>query len=150
MKKLMVAGFILGACLAMTLPASAREGYYGGGHYGGGHFRGGIAIIPSFGFGWNDPYFYGPYGLYGPYEVYPSVYSNKGEVQLKTNVKDADVYINGAFSGKAGKLKSMWLRPDTYSIEVRAPGATPYSQRVYVVPGKTIKLEAYFSTMHKS
>ena len=150
MKKLMVAGFILGACLAMTLPASAREGHYGGGHYGGGYYRGGIAVVPSFGFGWNDPYFYGPYGLYGPYEVYPSYHSNQGEVQIKTNVKDADVYINGAFAGKAGKLKSMWLRPDAYSLEVRAPGATPYTQRVYVVAGKTIKVEAYFSTMHKS
>jgi hypothetical protein len=148
MKKLMAAGFVLSACLAMTLPASAREGRYGGAHYGGGFYRGGIAIVPSFGFGWNDPYLYG-YGFYGPYELYPRVYSNTGEVQLKTNMKDADVYINGAFAGKAGKLKSMWLHPDTYSIEVRAPGATPYSQRIYVVPGKTIKLEAYFPTDHK-
>jgi hypothetical protein len=97
----------------------------------------------------NDPYFYGPYGLYGPYDLYPPVYSNKGEIQLKTNVKDADVYINGAFAGKAGKLKSIWLNPDAYSIEVRTPGAAPYSQRIYVVPGKTIKVEAYFPTAHK-
>ena len=143
MKKLMVAGLVLGACLAITLPATAR-----GGHFGGGHFGGGIGIAPSFGLGWYDPYYYG--GMYGPYEVYPSVHSNKGEIQLKTNVKDAEVFINGAFAGKAGKLKSMWLRPDTYSLEVRAPGSAPYTQRIYVVEGKTIKLEAYFSMPHKT
>jgi hypothetical protein len=148
MRKLMVAGLVLGACLAITLPATARGGRFGGGHFGGGHFGGGIGIYPSFGLGWYDPYFYD--GFYGPYDFYPPVYANKGEIKLKTNVKDAEVFINGAFAGKAGKLKSIWLRPDTYSLEIRAPGATPYTQKIYVVAGKTIKVEAFFSTTNRS
>jgi hypothetical protein len=133
MRKLTIAGLVLGACLAMTLPASAH-----------GHFRGGgFAVVPAFGgWGWHDPFFY---GSYGPYGLYPSVYSDAGEVQLKTNVKTADVFINGAYAGKAGKLKSMWLRPNTYSLEIRAPGVAPYAQRIFVVPGKTLKVDAYFS-----
>jgi hypothetical protein len=134
----MVAGLVFGACLAMTLPASAR-GYHRGG---------GMVVVPSFrSFGWYDPFFY---GYYGPYGVYPYANPNVGEVQLKTNVKDADVFINGAFAGKAGKLKSMWLRPNAYSLEIRAPGVAPYAQRIYVVPEKTIKVEAYFPAPPRS
>jgi hypothetical protein len=133
MRKLIGVGLVLGACLAMTLTASAD-----------GRMHGRIFVGPGFGsFGGYDPYFYSPFG---PYEFYTDVHPNAGQVQLKTNVKDADVYINGAYAGKAGKLKSMWLRSDTYSLEIRAPGARPYTQKIYVIPGKTIKVEAYFST----
>ncbi len=140
MKKLKVAGWILSACLLMALPASAA-----------GRFRGGIAVVPAFRpWGWYDPFYYGFYGFYGPYAGYPPVYSTAGEVKLKTNVKDADVFINGAYAGKAGKLKSMWLRPDTYTLEIRAPGRAPYSERIYVVPGKTITVQANFDSAPQS
>ena len=81
-------------------------------------------VGPAFAYyGWYNPYFYARYEWYGPYEVYP-MYSNTGELKLKTNVKDADVYINNAYAGKAAKLKTMWLRPDAYNLEVRAAGYT--------------------------
>ncbi len=44
--------------------------------------------------------------------------------------------------GKPQKLKTMWLRPDAYNIEIRAAGYTPYAQRLYLLPGKTVKVKA--------
>ncbi len=130
MKRLKVAGLVLAALLMLTLPASAA-----------GRFGRGFYVRPAIGFwgGWYDPFFY---DWYGPYWSYPAYAVNEGQLKVKTNVKNADVFINGAFAGKAGKLKSMWLRPDAYNIEVRAPGYTKYAERVYVVPGKTIKVDA--------
>jgi hypothetical protein len=131
MRNLKVAGWVLGACLAMALSASAA-----------GRIHRGVVVVPSFSAGgWYNPF---PYGIYEPYGVYPPTYSNAGEVELKTNVKDADVYINGAYAGKARKLKSMWLRADSYALEIRVPGYAPFTEKIYVVPGKTIKVTADF------
>jgi len=132
MRNIKFAGLILFACLATALPASAH-GFYRGGR---------IAVFPSFGYwGWYSPYYY---GYYWPYGYYSGVYSNLGEVKIKTNVKDADVYINGAYAGKADKLKTMFLRPNSYSLEIRAPGKSPIVQKLYVLAGKTIKIQADF------
>jgi len=134
MRTVKVAGLFVGALLMAALPASAMVG-----------FRGGFVIGPAFGpLGW-----YGP-GLYGPYGPYPAYYANVGEIKLSTNVKDADVFINGAYAGKAAKLKSMWLAPDGYNLEVRAAGYAPYSERVYVVPGKTMRVDAQLTAGPKS
>ena len=48
------------------------------------------------------------------------------------------MFINGAYAGAAGKLKTMWFQPNTYDLEIRAPGRTPYTERIYVVAGKTV------------
>ncbi len=77
-------------------------------------------------------------------------YSNAGELKLSTNVKDADVYINGAFAGKAAKLKSIWLPPNEYNVEIRAAGYAPYSERIYVLPGKTIRVQADLAAASRS
>jgi len=128
MKGIKIAGLVLGACLVASLSASAAV-----------RFRGGVVVAPAFyHWGWYDPYFYGPWGFY------PTYYSNSGLVELKTNVKDADVFINGAYAGKAGKLKSLWLSPNTYTLEIRAPGQAPFAEKIYVVPGKTLKVQADF------
>jgi hypothetical protein len=116
MRSLKVAGLFLGAFLMVALPAGSAVRLQG-------------AFVAG---GWYGPPVYGPYGNYPP----------PGEVKLKTNVKDADVFINGAFAGKAGKLKSIWLRPDAYSLELRAPGRASYAERIYVIPGRAIKVQA--------
>jgi PEGA domain-containing protein len=123
---------VLGALLMTTVSADAH-----------GRFRGGFMIGPAIRpWGWYSP-FYGPYGFYGygPYG-YPYAYSDAGEVKLSTNVKDAQVFINGSYAGTAKKLKSMWLRPDAYNLEIRAPGWTQYAERIYVVAGKTLHIHA--------
>jgi hypothetical protein len=99
--------------------------------------RGRVFVGPGFspygwyGYGWN-----GPYGMYGPYGAAP----NAGKVKLDTDIKDAEVFINGSYAGTVGQLKTMVLRSGNYNIEVRAPGRTPFQQRIYVVAEKTIKL----------
>jgi len=140
MKTFKVAGLVVGAFLMMALPASAHA-----------RFRGGILFGPAISpLGWYSPFYYGrywPYGYYGPYPVYTS---NTGEIKLDTNVKDAEVFINGAYAGTAGKMKSIRLRPDAYNLEIRAPGYVSYTQRIYVVAGHTIRLHADLAAASKS
>jgi hypothetical protein len=51
------------------------------------------------------------------------------------------VYINGAYAGTVGKLKTLYLRPGSYNIELRAPGYMQYAERIYVTPGKTLHVK---------
>ena len=92
---------------------------------------------PYYGAGWYSP-FWGPYWgpAYGGYYAYP----NSGEVKLDTKVKDAQVFINGAYAGTTHQNKSMHLRPGTYNIEIREDGRAPYAEKVYIVAGKTLHL----------
>ena len=64
---------------------------------------------------------------------------DKGEVKLINAAKDAEVYIDGAFAGQAGGLKSMWMSPGAYDIEVR--GAKVVKKRVYVLSGKVLRIQ---------
>jgi hypothetical protein len=119
------------AALVMTLgftsvPASARgfavvrRPFYGGGWYSG----------------WYAPY-WGPYWApYGGIYAHP----NSGDVKLDTKVKDAQVFINGAYAGTTHDNKTMHLRPGNYNIEIREGGQTQFQQDVYVVAGKTLHL----------
>jgi len=78
----------------------------------------------------------------GIYPYYPYTYYGygpaTGAVKFDTRVKDAEVYIDGAYAGTVGKLKTMYLRPGSYDIEVRAPGRAQFDREVYVAAGKTL------------
>ncbi|HME06572.1 MAG TPA: PEGA domain-containing protein [Bryobacteraceae bacterium] len=115
---------ILTAALMMIAPigaSAAIRGFVGGGGY--------------YGAGWYGPY-WGPY--WGPYGYY--AYPQAGQIKLDTKVKDAQVFINGAYAGTTHENKSMHLRPGGYNIEIREAGKTQFSQRVYVAAGKTLHL----------
>jgi hypothetical protein len=118
---------ITAAVMIVPLAAYARSGR--------------IFVAPAFGWGWYSPYWgsYSPY--WGPYP-YPYGYyaPATGAVKFDTSVKDAEVYIDGAYAGTVGKLKTMHLRPGSYDIEVRAPGRTQFDKKVYVAAGKTLHL----------
>lgn len=94
------------------------------------------------GFGFYRPYwgaYWGPY--WNPY--YGGYYygnPNAGEIKLDTKVKDAQVYINGAFAGTTHQNKTMYLRPGNYNIEIKEGANTPFAQKIYVVAGKTLHL----------
>ena len=122
MRKLMLLAVAFGVILSCQTVAWGRVAVFVGPRY-----------VPFGGYGgW-----YGPaYGPYGPYAVGP----NAGQVKLETKVKDAQVFVNGAFAGTAGKLKTMWLRPGNYTIELRAPGRARYAEKIYVIAGKRITL----------
>ncbi len=138
MKKLML---VASAALMMLPLAAAARGFSV--VVAGPRFYAGPRFAPSyrwFGYGYDYP-FYGPYA-YRPYGVFRS--PNTGDVKLDTKVKDAQVFIDGAYAGTAGKLKNMHLRPGNYKIELRAPGMPAYSERIYVVAGKTLHVNPGF------
>ena len=121
MKKLVMIG-ITALLLMAPLAASARVA---------------VVVGPRFGWGGYAPYWEPyPYGYYGGEYGVPTT----GAVKFDTSVKDAEVYINGAYAGTVGKLKPMSLRPGSYDIEVRAPGRTQFDKKVYVAAGKTLHL----------
>ena len=96
--------------------------------------RGFVVVGRPYYGGWYRPY-WGPY--WGPaYYSHP----NAGEVKLDTKVKDAEVFINGAYAGTTHQNKTMYLRPGSYNIEIREGGRTQYAERIYVVADKTLKL----------
>ena len=119
---------ILAAALMTLAPMSASAA-----------IRGVVVVGRPFGWyggGWYAPY-WGPYwGPYGYYSGYPSA----GEVKLDTKVKDAQVFINGAYAGTTHDNKTMHLRPGDYNIEIKEGGQTQFAQKVYVTAGKTVHL----------
>ena len=120
MKKVMI---VFAAVVMAMVPvsASAARVFVGGGFgpYGG----------PGWGPGhWGPP----AYGYsYGP---------STGEIKVDTKVKDAEVWVNGAFAGTVKDAHSLHLRPGTYTVEVRHGGQEVLSQQVFVAAGKTVHL----------
>jgi hypothetical protein len=86
-----------------------------------------------------DPFFDYPY----PY-AYPPDYmaENFGYVKIKTDVKDASVYVDGGFADKVAKAKKFALRPGNHDIELRdSDGRSLFKERVQVLVGKTTELK---------
>jgi hypothetical protein len=97
-------------------------------------FRGAVVVGGPY-WGWG-PY-WGSYWGPGPYYyAYPAT----GEIKIDTKVKDAQVFINGAFAGDTHDAKTMHLRPGSYDVEIREGGQTRFSERVYVAAGRTVHL----------
>lgn len=87
-----------------------------------------------------DPLFAYPY----PY-AYPPDYmaENFGYVKIKTDQKDASVFVDGGFADKLAKAKKFALRPGNHEIELRdSDGRTLYKQQVAILVGKTTELHA--------
>jgi hypothetical protein len=113
----------------------------------------------SFGAGYDHfssphyPYAFYPYSsyypslLWDPYwgYLYPAAYFNyndgKGEVRLAAP-KQADVYLDNAYAGKAEKLKSIWLKPGAYDLSVSDADRASFHRRIYVFSGKSLKIAA--------
>jgi hypothetical protein len=105
-------------------------GYPGYGYYGWGP-----SFFPAY-FAW-EPLFYHPY--YGSGFVWGP---NMGEVKLHSDLKDAEVFLDGAYAGTVSERKSMWLDPGAYNLEVRALGKSTYAKRIYVLSGKSLRIKA--------
>jgi hypothetical protein len=97
-----------------------------------------------------DPLWYRyRYLFWDPWYYHPAFFSgfiytaDKGEIRLAGNVtRDAEVYLDGAYAGPARDRRSMWLDPGAYNIVVRGPGGTLFERRVYVLSGRSLRLEA--------
>lgn len=93
-------------------------------------------LRPTIGYG------YGPYWNTGPYyRTYPIAQrSLTGSIKFDTHDKTANVYVNHAFAGTIGDIKTLHLRPGTYDIEVTQAGRTSFHEKVYVAADHTLKL----------
>lgn len=122
----------------------------GGISVGAGYYSG-PSWYPYYGYGgfypgWGRYYIYDPV-WYSPW-IHPGLYTgfayqpNMGEVKLNSSDKEAAVYIDGAYAGPAEKLKSLWLGPGAYNIELRDTVGQRFERRVYVLTGKTLDLRA--------
>ena len=95
------------------------------------------------GFWGYGPAYYDPF-LFLPY-IHPGYFNGfsyapyMGEVKLRTGEKTGWVYLDGALAGTVAKLRSMWLDPGTYELEVR-DGDRRFEQKIYVLSGKTLKV----------
>ena len=128
-RRLLFAGpIVLTGLLTLVPAASAAQGVV---VVGGGFYR-------PYGPAWWGPGWYGPY--WGPsYALVPYT----GHVKIKTNDKNAAVFVDGGYAGQAGKLKKFALRPGTHNIELRHPsGRAFFQERVQVIPGKTVEIDA--------
>ena len=129
-RRLLFAGpIVLAGLLTLVPAASAAQGVV----VVGGFYR-------PYGPAWWGPGWYAPY--WGPsYAVVPYT----GQVKIKTNNKNAAVFVDGGYAGQAAKLKKFALRPGTHNIELRGPsGHTFYQERVQVIPGKTVEIDALY------
>ena len=91
--------------------------------------------------GYYPPLFYGPW--FDPFFVPPVYFSpqpDKGRVTLQSRYKDADVYLDSAYAGTTATLKKFWLAPGVYELEVRLKDQVPVKKRIYVLSGKTLKI----------
>ena len=131
-------GLLAVVLAAVSLPA-----------FTGVHF-GTVSIGVGYGWGpWGPPWyaydgFYGPWGPWGPF--YPAGFfaqpgPDKGTVKLLNADKDASVYIDQGYAGKVSELKKISIKPGVYDLELRSPDGKAVQKRIYVLSGKTVKLE---------
>lgn len=140
-----------------TAKESPRPRLRFGGMMVGGSYSRGYAGWPwygySYGYGWwpgmlpvrylaaYDPLWVG-------FPMHPGFYSgfgyqaSMGKVELKALEREAGVYLDGAYAGPAHKLRNLWLDPGAYTLEVRPGQGAPFRQRIYVLTGKTLKVDA--------
>lgn len=117
----------------------SRGGYWGPGWWGPGYW--GPGYWGPAGWGMWDPFWYGPMmhpGYLRGWAQGPGM----GEVKLKSVPEDAIVLLDGAYAGEAKKLKSIWLEPGVYNLEVRDDQAGSFERKIYVLSGKTLQLQA--------
>jgi len=135
-RSLLTAGCLMACLLAFPVSASAEVHHSHRGHpiRTPGYFSYYYPYDWSWDrWGWGNywwPYYNEPYG-YQP---------DTGKIKLEQVDKNDQVYVNGAFAGDAGHLKTMHLPAGSYSVEVKHDGKNVINERVYVTAGKTIKL----------
>lgn len=117
-------------------------GVYYPGYWGAGYFY----YDP---FWWGDPYYYGGYPYYGGYGGYygggygrSSYYGDYGRLRLKVKPREAQVYVDGYFSGLVdqfdGVFQRLALRAGAHRIEIRAEGYEPLAFEVLITPHETV------------
>jgi PEGA domain len=104
------------------------------------------------GYGWGDPYGYGYGAGYGGgygyggggsggYAVSRS-YRESGNLRLKIDPKNAEVYVDGYYVGVVdsfdGAFQKLGLDSGNHKIEIKAPGYEATTIDVLITPGETV------------
>jgi hypothetical protein len=114
-----------------AVTVSGGYSYFSGGGWGYPYWAGGF-------FPYYSPWYYSPFFAPGYFTNFSAV-PGYGELKLKFVPKESVVFLDGAYAGPAGKLKSMWLEPGVYELAVQN-GSQTLSQKVYVLSGKTLSV----------
>jgi hypothetical protein len=105
---------------------------------------------PYYGY-YDSPYWTPFWQTYFPYGAgFPGFYPaynfqrgpSMGEIKLQAEPVTASVFINDAYAGRAQDLKSMSLEPGVYNLRIETDGRPSFTRRLYVLSGKTLKVEA--------
>ena len=92
---------------------------------------------------WQTYFPYGGVGFSGFYPAYNFQHGpNMGEIKLQAEPMTASVFINDAYAGRVQDLKSMSLEPGVYNLRIEMEGRPGFVRRIYVLSGKTLKIEA--------
>jgi hypothetical protein len=67
-----------------------------------------------------------------------------GEVKIQTAEKNAEVFLDGAYAGIVQDLKTMWLEPGAYDLELKTEDQRVYKKRIYILSGKNIRITPVF------
>lgn len=92
---------------------------------------------------WQSHFPYGGAAFSGFYPAYnfrrgPSM----GEIKLQAEPVTASVFINDAYAGRVQDLRSISLVPGVYNLKIETEGRPGFARRIYVLSGKTLKIEA--------
>jgi len=107
--------------------------------------RGPVVVVPRGGI--VQPFFYDPF--WGPWPSYgygyPYVVRPQTEIRTHVTPKDADVYVDGYYAGRAadfdGVFKKLHVVPGGHAITLYMPGFRTTTQEVYVRPDSTFKMD---------
>jgi hypothetical protein len=128
-------------------------------------YRGGVSLTsgynrfsgPAYGgtpfYGYYSSQFWTPFWpSHSPYDglaasgFYPAQNLQRGpsmgEIKLQAEPMTASVFINDAYAGQVQDLRSISLEPGVYNLRIEAEGRPNFACRVYVLSGKTLKIEA--------
>jgi hypothetical protein len=92
----------------------------------------------DYGYGYRNRPYYGGYGGY----AYNESDTDHGGLKLKVKPRDAQVYVDGYFTGVVddydGVFQRLRLRSGGHRVELRAEGMQPSNFDVLIVPGETV------------
>ena len=97
--------------------------------------------------GFHDPFF-GPYGFPYAYPPHPAAYyggyAYSSAVRLDVEPEEAEVYVDGYFTGIVdsydGFLQRLRLPPGEHEIELYLEGYESIRQTLYLAPGETYRI----------
>jgi hypothetical protein len=112
-------------------------------------YRGGTIIEPYLGFGWgygwDNPWFGNPY-YYSGSNAFEFPHENYGTVEFRVKPRTTRVFVDGRFIGMVENLdhNKAYLSPGYHDIRLVPPYGQAINQSVYVLAGKTIKINDGF------